>query len=119
MFTSALFTNQPIKYNEAFDTYGTFADQLQKITSINNAYVDISGSIVKYNALKNTVEDANKYPDSDFSGNKLAYIHKKSTVKDAVKEDIHTMIMQQNNSYIIGMIAISTVLITTYLLTKK
>jgi maltodextrin utilization protein YvdJ len=55
----------------------------------------------------------------DFSGNYLAYTDKSKTVKDAVKEDIHTMILQQNNSYIMGMIALSAVLITTFLFLRK
>lgn len=119
MFTSALFTNPLSKYNEAFvssPTYGTFANQIADITSINTKYTDISGNIVKYKLLKNELESNAK---SDYNGNYLAYSDAKPTVKDAMKEDIHMMILQQNNSYIIGMVAISTVLITTYLLTKK
>jgi len=49
----------------------------------------------------------------------LSYTDETKTVKGAVKEDIHSMILQQNNSYILGMIAISTVLITTFLITRK
>ena len=116
MFTSALFTNPLSKYNEAFELYGSFAGQVADIKSINTKYNDISGNIVKYKSLKQELLD---FKNSDFKGEYLAYIHAKPTVKDAMKEDIHTMIMQQNNSYIIGMIAITTVLITTYLLTKK
>lgn len=116
MFTTSLFTNPQTKYTEAF-AYGSFSDQLNQITALNNKYDDISRNIITHDALKLELKTLDKY--LDFSGNHLSYTDETKTVKGAVKEDIHSMILQQNNSYILGMIAISTVLITTFLITRK
>jgi hypothetical protein len=118
MFTTSLFTNPQTKYTEAFNnTYGSFSDQLNQITALNNKYDDLSRNILTHDALKLELSSLDKY--LDYSGNHLSYTDAGKTVKEAVKEDIHSMILQQNNSYILGMIAISTVLITTFLLTRK
>ncbi len=121
MHTKALFTNPFTFYTEAFDSYESVTNQIDNITLINNNYDDISSNIVKHVSLKHELENTTKY--RDFKGQYLAYTDKKKTgkeaVQDAVKEDIHAMLLQQNNAYIVGMIAISAVLITTFLVTKK
>ena len=118
MNSNTLFTNPLTSYTEAFTSYGSVTSQIDNIALINNTYDDISSNIVKHTALKSELDRTAKY--MDFSGNYLAFTDKKKTsVKDAIKEDIHAMILQQNNAYIVGMIAISTVLITTFLITKK
>ena len=120
MYSTTLFENPLTFYKEAFTngTYGTLTSQIQNMSSIGSTYNDISGNITSYDSLKSTLEnDQSRY--IDFSGNYLAYTDSKRTVKDAVKEDIHTMIMQQNNAYIMGMVALSAVLITTFLFLKK
>ena len=114
MHSTTLFDNPLTNYREAFDGYGSLRRQITDISGIVDNYYDISRNIITYGTLK-TVLDT--YPD--FRGDYLAYSDSGSTVKDAVKEDIHTMILQQNNSYIMGMVALSTVLITTFLLLRK
>lgn len=118
MISEGFFSNPEASYKEAFQSYGNIKHQYDELVKINNTYDDISGKTIIYNNLVRELNDnPNEY--QDFSGNWLAYRDKKSHVKEAVKEDIHTMILQQNNAYIIGMITITTVLITTYLVTKK
>lgn len=116
MYTNALFTNPTTSYKEAF-TYGSVTDQVENINVINTSYTDIANNLKKHVSLKEKIDKDEKY--KDFRGNYLSYNETKKTVKDAVKEDIHAMILQQNNAYIVGMIAISVVLITTFLVTKK
>ena len=118
MISEGFFSNPETSYKEAFQSYGDIQHQHNELLKINNTYDDISGQVQVHN---NLVSELNNNPKEyqDFSGNWLAYRDKKSHVKEAVKEDIHTMILQQNNAYIIGMITITTVLITTYLVTKK
>jgi hypothetical protein len=121
MNSEGFFTNPQTKYKEAFET-GTFGElrhQAEAIGQINNKYDDISGAIVEQQALYNQLQQGISREYIDFSGTYLDYKDRKSHVKDAVKEDIHMMILQQNNAYIIGMITITTVLIATYLVTKK
>jgi len=110
-------------YHEAFETYGTFVDQIGLIKNLNKKYDDISGAIIQYETKKDYL--VNNY--QDFSSNsvidpKRIWLDKEdrlSDVSDGVKEDIQIMIMEQNNAYIIGMITLATVLITTYLVIKK
>lgn len=119
MYSTTLFENPLTVYSEGFNTYGTLSNQVKDISNIGLTYNDISRNILSYNSLKNTLisDDNGRY--QDFSGGYLAYTDKSSSVKDAVKEDIHTMILQQNNSYIMGMLALSAVLITTFLILRK
>ena len=120
MYTTALFANPQTQYAEAFTiTYGSLTEQIVKIRDLNTSYDDISRNIITHDALKGELVNDTNGLYKDFSGNYLAYSDSKTSVKDAVKEDIHSMILQQNNSYILGMIAISTILITTFLLTRK
>ena len=126
MATDKSFFSLPLAgYNtsEAFETYGTFKEQIGLIKNFNNRYDDISGSIVSYNIKRNDLVQNYK----DFSSNsvidpKRIWLDKEDRlpdVSDGVKDDIHIMIMEQNNAYIIGMITLVTVLITTYLVIKK
>lgn len=109
--------------SESFQTYGTFSNQIGLIKNLNNRFDDISGSIVRYETKKNYLVQNYK----DFSSNSIIdpnriWLDKEDklpNVSDGVKEDIHIMIMEQNNAYIIGMITLVTVLITTYLVIKK
>lgn len=105
---------QPFTISESFSTYGTFSNQVSLLTDLNTNFSDICGNLVKYNVKK---QELDKY--SDFSGNYLEYRDKPSTVQDAAKEDINQMIIQQNNVYIIGMISVTTILISLYLMLKK
>ena len=114
-----MFKNPQTPYTEGFaDTYSSsFKDQVDKIGTLNTNHDDIKNLVATHVALKATLDNTDKY--QDFKGDFLSYTDSKTTVKDAVKEDIHNMILQQNNSYILCMIAISTVLITTFLITRK
>ena len=111
------------KNYERFETYGTFVEQIGLIKNLNTKYDDISGSIVSYETQKNNL--ATNY--KDFSSNSVIdstriWLDKEDRlpdVSDGVKDDIHIMIMEQNNADIIGMITLATVLITTYLVIKK
>lgn len=116
MYSTSLFENPLTIYSEGF-TYGSLSNQVRDISNIGYTYNDISRNLVTHNSLVQTLNTDAKY--IDFSGGYLAYTDKSTTVKDAVKEDIHTMILQQNNSYIMGMIALSAVLITTFLFLRK
>lgn len=126
---------QELEYLREED-YNILKDQYLKIKHINELHDDISGNIGeylnKYEVLdisggSSGVTNADnipafKYKDFNYKkpNNKiwLDHIDRKSTVKDAAKEDIHTMIVEQNNAYIVGMITIATVLVTTYLTFK-
>lgn len=119
MYSPTLFENPLTIYSEGFDTYGSLSKQSLDISNIGQTYLDISRNIVTYDSLKQTLLSPSNTRYQDFSGSYLEYTDKSSTVKDAVKEDIHTMILQQNNSYIMGMVALSAVLITTFILLRK
>jgi len=109
---STSFYKNPI--SEYFDTM-TLDSEIQRIGKLNELNNDIRNQYNKYTIVK-----AELHKDYlDYSGNYLDYIDRKSTVKDAVKEDTQIMILQQNNSYIMGILTLATVFITTYLVIKK
>ena len=123
MTTAESFYMLPLAKYEPFETYGSFEKQIGLIKNLNKNYDDISGSIFKYETNKKYLVDNYK----DFSFNSVSdperiWLDKEDKlpdVSDGVKEDINIMIMEQNNAYIIGMITLVTVLITTYLVIKK
>lgn len=119
------FFENPLAEYEAFNTYNSLGVQIDRIEDINNRKSDIDGKISEYESLhadlsgNDFYQDFNKMITKDGSQRIwLDYIDKKSSVKDAAKEDIHSMIIQQNNAYIIGMITLATVLVTTYMTFK-
>ena len=126
MISEGFFSNPQTTIKEAFDSgshsstsdYGSFVQQTQQIINLNTKHDEIEDKVATYDTLKTSVE-SNTSDYADISGSYLHYRDHPSNVKDAVKEDIHMMILQQNNAYIIGMITVITVMITTYLVTKK
>jgi len=125
-YSSAVFSNQ---FENKFSDYTvegfaglTFADtdakQFNKLNDLVVKYQDISGDLVDYHTLKNELttglSDPNINDYNDFAADKLD-IDRLPNVKDAAKEDIDTMIVQQNNTYILGMITVTTLLITSFL----
>ena len=119
------FFENPLAEYEAFNTYNSLGVQIDRIKDINNRKSDIDSKISDYESLHADLsgnefyQDFNKMITKDGSERIwLDYIDKKSSAKDAAKEDIHSMIIQQNNAYIIGMITLATVLVTTYMTFK-
>lgn len=135
-YSSAIFTNS---YEKPFSTYQkegftestsssqTFSsdvDQYNHLNSLVQKRIDISGNLDEYYDLRTELRDSsnpenpekyNKY--NDFAGNQLDY-NRKADVQDAAREDIDTMIIQQNNVYILGMITVTTLLITSYMFVR-
>ena len=111
MISNTFYKNPIAEYFENM----TMDSQIQRIGNLQNTNTEIRNQYNVYNTVKTDL--SNNY--LDYNGGYLDYIDKKSTVKDAVKEDTQIMILQQNNSYIMGILTIATVLITTYLVIKK
>jgi hypothetical protein len=115
-----LFQNPLAGVQEAFSaaaTYGTNLQQIKRLDTIEKKYQDISGAINDYNTEYNAMQSEGDY--ADLNGSYLAYLDKKSNVHDALKEDIETAIIQRNNAYVVGMITIGTVILTSYIIMKK
>ena len=108
------FTNPFRNYDEPFTvTYGDLTDQVNKVQSIENTRSSMENQITSITTMKTDLSG------TDFSGNYVDDKDKNSTVQDALNEDLQYSIVQRNNAYIIGMITVSTVLITTFLVLKK
>jgi hypothetical protein len=111
---------QPFTKVESFTTYGRILDQVSSLTDMNSKFLDICGNLANYNATKARLVAYKDFNGTNTDGTTyLEYQDKSSTVKEAVKEDIEQMIIQQNNVYIIGMITVTTILISLYLILKK
>ena len=125
-YSSAVFSNQ---FENKFSDYtvegftgqifaSTDEEQFNKLNDLVGKYQDISGDLVDYNTLRSELTDGLSDPNindyNDFAADKLD-IDRLPNVKDAAKEDIDTMIVQQNNTYILGMITVTTLLITSFL----
>ena len=114
MIQSGFFSNPQTEY---FSTNTEFEQQVSQVNNLADKKDKIENTVGEYNDLYGDLMSDPKY--IDFSGNHLAFSDSKSSVQDAIKEDIHVTIMQRNNTYVVGMITVATVLITTYLVLKK
>ena len=114
-FTQEGFTTQ---------TFSSDVDQYNKLNALVQKRSDISGNLDEYYELRNELSASSNPEDSgnynkynDFAGNQLDY-NRTEDVQDAAREDIDTMIIQQNNVYILGMITVTTLLITSYMFVR-
>lgn len=130
MSVNCQFYRNPLtSYVEGYSNYGSFdeqTDQIGKIVSHNDRIREVAK---EYKEKKKEIKNAKnedgsiRYKDFDYYNEDgsiwLDYLDKKTTTKDAAKEDINQLIVQQNNAYIIGMITISTIIVTTFLVMRK
>jgi hypothetical protein len=101
-----------------------FADdqaQIDKLNDLDTKKKELDQKVTNYNTALQELDGTNDpvfdyY--NDFSGNKLAF-NRKPNIRDAAKEDIDTMIVQQNNTYILGMITVTTLLVSTFLFMRN
>jgi hypothetical protein len=119
-----LFSN-PLANYEAFSTYGSFNAQMARIKDMVDRQESITAKVDEYNDIHTDLSNTDVNPNyKDYNFTKadgkiwLDYVDRKSDVKDAAKEDVRTMIIEQNNAYIIGMVTLATVLVTTFLVLK-
>jgi hypothetical protein len=86
---------------------------------IQKQYFDLSQNIVLYSTNRNNLAND---PTYDFSGNKLLFVPDKTdpikTTEDVMKNDINTLLLQQNYVYIIGSITCATLLIGVLIIGK-
>ena len=117
-----IFKNQLAEY-ESFQTYGTLEQQTSQIENIINEHDRIISLVRTYNSAYNNLDQKSEYKDFNYEKADgdiwVNYKDKKKDVKDVAKEDAHTMIVQYNSAYLVGMISIATILVTTYVILKK
>lgn len=91
---------------------GKYNSNNAKDVLIQKQYYDLSQNIFVYNQSRNTLAND---PNYDFSGNTLLFVPDKTdpikSTEDVRKNDINTLLLQQNYIYIIGSITCATLLI--------
>jgi len=110
---------------ESFDvttietTSNNINNQLNNLNNINDGinenYNYLTENIKSYNSLYDKLNKNEKY---DFSGKVLLYDKKKTTLADALEDDLKIMIIQENNLYILGTIAMATLLIGIIIISR-
>lgn len=86
-------------------------------TDILKEQRDISASIINYrNAFNHLNTRTSNYSNDllDNNGNILP----RNTLKDAVRNDIQTLLIQENTMYIIGIITTASLILTAILISK-
>lgn len=104
-----------------------FPDDQDQIDNLHALLADHNGTKEqkdKYDALRGELEApaSRSKLDSDhndFAANAKLDIERLPTEKDAVQEDINEMIVQQNNTYILGMVTVTTLLVSTFLFMRQ
>jgi hypothetical protein len=93
--------------------------QLNNLNNLNNGinrnYNHLKKNIRIHNKLRNKLTKNKKY---DYSGRVLQYTEKKNTLADGLDEDLKIMIVQENNLFILGTIAMATLLIGILVISK-
>lgn len=104
-------------------TYGSLSEQMYKVRSLNDTSDEIKNKIKDYDKMKTSVEKYDEHPEyKDFNYEKsdgaiwLNYQDNKSSTIDGRIEDLQTMIINQNNAYIFGMISITSLLVGTFII---
>lgn len=99
-------------------------DQIAKLNDLDTKKGELNDKIGEYDGALQELDGTNADNDpvfdyyNDFDGNNLAF-NRKPNIRDAAKEDIDTMIVQQNNTYILGMITVTTLLVSTFLFMRN
>jgi hypothetical protein len=92
-------------------------DYSATLTQINSNYYDLSNGITNTAQLWNSLTADQKY---DLSGNLVYYsginARKNPTIKDAMNEDVKSIILQQNTIYMLGSVTAASLLILAILL---
>ena len=130
-YSSSVFGNHFDKNFSDFNKYegfetniNIFADddeQLNKLNDIVAKRNELTDDIDEHNDLRGKLTNSAGDNDpvfqqyNDFASTSGLDINNSPTVKDAAKEDIDTMILQQNNTYILGMITVTTLLVSSFL----
>lgn len=130
-YSSSVFGNHFDKNFSDFNKYegfetniSIFADDYEQLNKLNDIVVkrnQLDADIDEYNDLRGKLTNSagNNDPEfqqyNDFASDSGLDINNPPTVKDAAKEDIDTMILQQNNTYILGMITVTTLLVSSFL----
>jgi hypothetical protein len=112
----------PSSPKESFTTYSSLNNQIDYIGDLTTKFKDIQGNVGRYNTAYDEVVKYKDFNDTTTNTDGTIWVdavHGKPTLKDATKEDLHTMIVEQNKAHIIGMITLITVLVCTYLVVKK
>lgn len=82
---------------------------------VNQNYNELRNRVQIYKNLRHELASNKKY---DYSGNVLQYTEKKNTLADGLNEDLKIMIVEENNLYILGTIAMATLLIGILVISK-
>lgn len=118
----SIFQNPLAKY-ENFESYGDLDAQTEQIGEIIEKHDEIQNLTNQYNTKYSELDQNTQYKDFNFLKPDgeiwLDYKDRQRDIKDAEKEDLHVMITQYNNAYLIGMITIATLLIASYVTLRK
>ena len=117
------------KFKKSFGDYPSqegfysqlFKSDLKQIDELNDLVErksTIHTHLDKYSALNMNLTN-NQSTYNDFPTDKKLDIIREESIQDAVQQDAQEMIAQQNNTYIIGMIGITTLIVTTFLVLKN
>jgi K+-transporting ATPase c subunit len=105
---------------EVFSIDDTQIDNLHTLLEHHNGTKEQKD---KYDTLRNKLETPTgsklDSDHNDFAANAKLDIERLPTEKDAVQEDINEMIVQQNNTYILGMVTVTTLLVSTFLFMRQ
>ncbi len=82
---------------------------------VNQNYNELRNRVQMYKNLRHDLEIDKKY---DYSGKVLQYTEKKNTLADGLDEDLKIMIVEENNLFILGTIAMATLLIGILVISK-
>lgn len=111
------------KFQEGFGTFENDDQQIKKLDDLVTTASSLKSEIDQLKRLKaelsadtthNKLEKKQYKHFNDYNSTDLNY-NKSANIYDAAKHDVDEMIVQQNNTYILGMITVTTLLISSFL----
>jgi hypothetical protein len=90
-------------------------DYVNLMKQLDANYIDMSGNITPLQELQDRMT---RNSDYDYSGQSFAFSQSKPSMTDAIYEDTYTMMIQQNNMYVLGTITIAVLLVGSIMLSS-
>jgi hypothetical protein len=91
------------------------ADYVSLMKQLDANYIEMSGNIAPLRKTQHLMMRNNDY---DYSGTSFALSKSKPTMTDAIYEDTYTMMIQQNNMYVLGTITVAVLLVASIMLSS-
>jgi len=107
--------------NSKYEPFSTKFSLVEGLTSKHTDYTTLNATIKSAQDLSGKIQDLYKEMDNAIDNDILdddGNLNTKGRLVDVARQDVQTLLIQQNTLYMLGTITIATLLITAILISK-